>query len=58
MPPTPSTAKKGPSLRLLIAKLNDVQFSFDDIWRFVEEFTEEETGTAITIRLERLDEIW
>ncbi|XP_055629519.1 uncharacterized protein LOC129770600 [Toxorhynchites rutilus septentrionalis] len=58
MPPVISAAKKAPSLKLLIARLNDVQASFNDIWRFVEYYEENATVTDVDIRLEKVDELW
>ncbi|XP_055623472.1 uncharacterized protein LOC129766899 [Toxorhynchites rutilus septentrionalis] len=58
MPPVISAAKKAPSLKLLIARLNDVQASFNDIWRFVEYYEETATVTDVDIRLEKVDELW
>ncbi|XP_055633439.1 uncharacterized protein LOC129773811 [Toxorhynchites rutilus septentrionalis] len=58
MPPMIPAAKKAPSLKLLIARLNDVQASFNDIWRFVEDYEETSTVTDVDIRLEKIDELW
>ncbi|XP_058816400.1 uncharacterized protein LOC131679681 [Topomyia yanbarensis] len=58
MPPAASSTKKSPSLKLLVTKLKDVQSSFDDIYRFVEDFKENTTTTQIEVRLEKLDELW
>ncbi|XP_058839042.1 uncharacterized protein LOC131694586 [Topomyia yanbarensis] len=57
-PAASSAAKKGSSLKLLTTKLKDVQSSFNDIWQFVENFTEEATITEAEIRLQKLDELW
>ncbi|XP_058816128.1 uncharacterized protein LOC131679415 [Topomyia yanbarensis] len=59
MPPTASSAaKKGASLKALTTRLKDVQSSFNDIWQFVENCTEETTITDAEIRLQKLDELW
>ncbi|XP_055622863.1 uncharacterized protein LOC129766365 [Toxorhynchites rutilus septentrionalis] len=58
MPPMITAAKKAPSLKLLIVRLNDVQASFNDIWRFVEDYEETSTVTDVDIRLEKIDELW
>ncbi|XP_055634173.1 uncharacterized protein LOC129774458 [Toxorhynchites rutilus septentrionalis] len=58
MPPMIPAAKKAPSLKLLIARLNDVQASINDIWRFVEDYEETSTVTDVDIRLEKIDELW
>ncbi|XP_058456627.1 uncharacterized protein LOC131434024 [Malaya genurostris] len=34
------------------------ELSFNDIWQFVEDFTEDATVTEVEIRLQKLDELW
>ncbi|XP_062538652.1 uncharacterized protein LOC134206926 [Armigeres subalbatus] len=43
--------------KVLVAKLSEVQQSFNDIWSFVEDFPEDATLNQVTVRLERLDEL-
>ncbi|XP_062557801.1 uncharacterized protein LOC134222656 [Armigeres subalbatus] len=43
--------------KVLVAKLTEVQQSFNDIWGFVEDFPEDASLNQVTVRLERLDEL-
>ncbi|XP_055633359.1 uncharacterized protein LOC129773739 [Toxorhynchites rutilus septentrionalis] len=56
--PAGSTATRPPSLRLLIAKLKDIQSSFNDIRRFIANFRSDTSNSNVEIRLEKLDELW
>ncbi|XP_058447634.1 uncharacterized protein LOC131428013 [Malaya genurostris] len=58
MAPAASSAAKKQSLKVLTTKLKDIQLSFNDIWQFVEDFTEDATVTEVEIRLQKLDELW
>ncbi|XP_058827011.1 uncharacterized protein LOC131686992 [Topomyia yanbarensis] len=60
MPPTSSSSssKKGPSLKALLTKFKGQQTSFNNISKFVENFPEGTTASQITVRLERLDDLW
>lgn len=46
------------SYKVLVAKFNDVILSFNDIWKFVEKFPADATASQITVRLDRLDDLW
>ncbi|XP_065094195.1 uncharacterized protein LOC135714754, partial [Ochlerotatus camptorhynchus] len=56
MPPT--TRKGSSSLKQLRVQLDDLKSSFDDIWSFVQKFSDETTGTQVEVRLERIDDLW
>ncbi|XP_055542522.1 uncharacterized protein LOC129728133 [Wyeomyia smithii] len=53
-----SATKKAPSLKGWIAKLKEIQSSFNDIWEFVEQFPDGSTITEIEVRLQKLEELW
>ncbi|XP_055622324.1 uncharacterized protein LOC129765903 [Toxorhynchites rutilus septentrionalis] len=46
------------SLKLLRAKLRDIQSSFNDIRRFVQNFRGDISISYVEVRLEKLDELW
>ncbi|XP_055543648.1 uncharacterized protein LOC129729183 [Wyeomyia smithii] len=52
------SSKKAPALKSLYTKLKGQQTSFNNISRFVECFPEGTTASQITVRLERLDDLW
>ncbi|XP_053681589.1 uncharacterized protein LOC128732366 [Sabethes cyaneus] len=56
MPPTSS--KKPPSLRSLTARLKETQSALMDIWTFIEDFSQDATINQVTVRLNKLDELW
>ncbi|XP_065085126.1 uncharacterized protein LOC135707260 [Ochlerotatus camptorhynchus] len=56
MPPT--TRKGLSSLKQLRVQLDDLKSSFDDIWSFIQKFSDETTGTQVEVRLERIDDLW
>ncbi|XP_058827822.1 uncharacterized protein LOC131687746 [Topomyia yanbarensis] len=59
MPPTTSSsAKKSPALRTLQTKLKSYQNMFRDICRFADSFGVETTASQVTVRLEKLEELW
>lgn len=67
MPAASTTAKKSTSqaptqsqssLKTLTTKLKDIQASFNDIWRFVQDFKEDATASDVLVRLDRIDDLW
>ncbi|XP_058827557.1 uncharacterized protein LOC131687483 [Topomyia yanbarensis] len=59
MPPTTSSnAKKSPALRTLQTKLRSYQNMFRDICRFADSLGVETTASQVTVRLEKLEELW
>ncbi|XP_058827050.1 uncharacterized protein LOC131687034 [Topomyia yanbarensis] len=60
MPPTGSatSVKKAPSLRALHTKLKGLQTSLNNIVKFVQCCDENTTASQVSVRLERLDELW
>lgn len=46
------------SYMVLTAKLSDVQQTFNDIWSYVDDLPEDATISQMTVRLERLDDLW
>ncbi|XP_055622310.1 uncharacterized protein LOC129765896 [Toxorhynchites rutilus septentrionalis] len=56
--PAGSVITRPPSLRLLFAKLKDIQSSAGDIRRFIENFRGDTSTSKVEIRLEKLDELW
>lgn len=46
------------SYKVLVAKLSDVQQTFNDIWSYVDDLPENATISQMTVRLERLDDLW
>ncbi|XP_055522990.1 uncharacterized protein LOC129717170 [Wyeomyia smithii] len=53
-----AAAKKAPSMRALTARMKEIQLSFNDIWRFMQEFKESNTATEVQVRLAKLEELW
>ncbi|XP_055590511.1 uncharacterized protein LOC129758539 [Uranotaenia lowii] len=58
MPGSRTTKKEDPSLRHLTVKCSNIQASLQDIFRFVEDFTDDTMTEMIEVRLTRLDELW
>lgn len=58
MPSNSTTSKPTSSLKTLMAKLRDVQLTFNDIWRYVQEFKEDATASQVEVRLQNIDELW
>ncbi|XP_058840870.1 uncharacterized protein LOC131696341 [Topomyia yanbarensis] len=59
MPPTTSSsAKKSPALRTLQTKLRSYQNVFRDICRSADSLGVETTASQVTVRLEKLEELW
>ena len=58
MAPATSAAKKTTSLKTLQTKLKGLHTSFKNIQEFVTNYPEDSTHSQITVRLERLEELW
>ncbi|XP_055526989.1 uncharacterized protein LOC129719622 [Wyeomyia smithii] len=59
MPATTSTSsKKAPALKTLQAKLKSFLTMFKDIGEFAQAFSVETTASQVTVRLEKLEELW
>ncbi|XP_062713421.1 uncharacterized protein LOC134290323 [Aedes albopictus] len=44
--------------KVLVAKLSEVQQTFNEIWDYVEDLPEDATVSQMTVRLHRLDDLW
>ncbi|XP_058826484.1 uncharacterized protein LOC131686241 [Topomyia yanbarensis] len=53
-----STSKKMASLKSLLSKLKGLHASFNNIAEFVSEYREDTSASQVSVRLERLAEIW
>ncbi|XP_055588999.1 uncharacterized protein LOC129741299 [Uranotaenia lowii] len=49
---------KVPTLRYWTVRLREIQASFNDIWEFVEGFTDNTTAAMVEVRLSAIDELW
>ncbi|XP_062714170.1 uncharacterized protein LOC134290953 [Aedes albopictus] len=52
------SVKKTSSLKLLMAKLKQIEAAFNDIRRFSEKIQEATSATQILLRLEKIDDLW
>ncbi|XP_053686315.1 uncharacterized protein LOC128735856 [Sabethes cyaneus] len=57
-PTTTGSGKKNPSLKTLQTKLKTYLNMFKDIRKFVQAFSVETTANQVTVRLEKLEDLW
>ncbi|XP_055543304.1 uncharacterized protein LOC129728864 [Wyeomyia smithii] len=55
---TSSNSKKSPALKTLQTKLKSYLHMFKDIGEFAQAFSVETTASQVTVRLEKLEELW
>ncbi|XP_062557498.1 uncharacterized protein LOC134222355 [Armigeres subalbatus] len=58
MPPTTSSSKKTPAMKTLKTTLRSLLNMFQDICGFVDKLSELTSASQVTVRLEKLDELW
>lgn len=54
----PAAKQKPPLLRSLQTKLRGLQTSFDNMYRFKEQYRDDAKSAEVNVRLEQLDRIW